>query len=289
MKFVFIDEHAQKLPVRLMCRMLRVSAAGYYAWRGRRKGRIAARQLRRTLLVEQIRQVHSQSRGVYGSPRVHRQLLRQGIGCCENTVAKLMKQHQIRSKIKRRFRLRTTDSDHSHPLAPNVLNRNFAQRRPDQAWAADITAIWTDQGWLFLFAIIDLCSRRIVGWSAADHLRASAAIEALNMALQRRRPIGRLLHHSDRGVQYACGDYRRLLQDHGVQRSMSRSGNCYDNAVMESFFKTLKAELVHHEHYTTQQQARQSLHDYIEIFYNRQRLHSALDYKSPGDYEQRVS
>jgi transposase InsO family protein len=289
MKFVFIDQHAKHLPVRLMCRMLAVSAAGYYAWRDRRKGPIAQRQLRRTLLVEQIRQVHERSHGVYGSPRVHRQLRRQGVSCCENTVAGLMQQHQIRSKIKRRFRVRTTDSDHHHPLAPNTLNRQFAQRRCDQVWAADITAIWTDQGWLFLFAIIDLCSRRIVGWCAADHLRASAAVEALRMALAQRRPIGRLLHHSDRGMQYACGDYRRLLQEHGLERSMSRSGNCYDNAVMESFFKTLKVELVHHEHYLTHQQARLSLHQYIEIFYNRQRLHSALDYQSPCSYENRLA
>ena len=147
----------------------------------------------------------------------------------------------------------------------------------------------TDEGWLYLAVVMDLFSRRIVGWSMREHLRSELVSEALQMAIRRRRPGAGLLHHSDRGMQYACGDYRDLLQEHGIQCSMSRRGNCYDNAVMESFFKTLKAELVHHEHYTTQQQARQSLHDYIEIFYNRQRLHSALDYKSPGDYEQRVS
>jgi len=283
MRFKFIDENRQQFPVHLMCRVLSVTAAGYYAWRRRP---IAPRRLRNALLIESIRQAHAQSRGLYGSPRVHRQLRRDGVCCCENTVARLMKQHQIRSRIKRRFKLRTTDSAHEHPIAPNTLARNFARRRPDQAWAADITAIPTDQGWLFLCAVIDLCSRRIVGWNIADHLRAAAAIDALKMALRHRRPVAGLLHHSDRGVQYACGEYRRLLAAHGLHRSMSRSGNCYDNAVMESFFKTFKAELVHHERYATHQQARQSVYEYIEIFYNRQRLHSALDYQSPCGYEQ---
>jgi putative transposase len=283
MRFKFIDQHRQQFPVRLLCRVLAVAPAGYYAWRRRP---IAARQVRAGVLIESIRQVHAQSRGVYGSPRVHRQLRRQGTSCCENTVAKLMKQHQIRSRIRRRFKVRTTDSNHRYPIAPNTLARNFARRRPDQAWAADITFIPTQQGWLFLCAVIDLCSRRIVGWSLSDHLRAAAAMDALKMALKERKPESGLLHHSDRGVQYACGEYRRLLQDHGLKSSMSRSGNCYDNAVMESFFKTLKVELVHHEHYLTHQQARQSLYEYIEIFYNRQRLHSALDYQSPCTYEQ---
>jgi putative transposase len=283
MRFKFIAQHHEQFPVRLMCRVLCVARAGYYAWRRRP---IAPRKLRRALLVESIRQVHGQSRRLYGSPRVHRQLCAQGMSCCENTVARLMKQQQIRSRIKRRFRMRTTDSNHRHPIAPNTLNRAFARRRLDQAWAADITYIPTGQGWLFLCAVIDLCSRRIVGWSLADHLRAAAAMEALKMALTQRHPTRGLLHHSDRGVQYACREYRRLLEQHGLQSSMSRSGNCYDNAVMESFFKTLKAELVHHEHYATHEQARQSLYEYIEIFYNRQRLHSALDYQSPCGYEQ---
>ena len=282
MRFIFIENHRQQFPLRLLCRVLRVAPAGYYAWR---KRPIAPRRLRNTMLLESIRQVHQQSRQRYGSPRVHRQLLAQGTRCCENTVAKLMKQHQIRSRLKRRFKIRTTDSNHPHPIAKNVLDRQFSRSRPDQAWCADITYIPTDQGWLYLSAVIDLCSRRIVGWNLAAHLGAAPTLDALKMALHQRRPKAGLLHHSDRGVQYACGDYRRLLQQHGMQSSMSRNGNCYDNAVIESFFKTLKTELIYQEHYTTQEQARHSLYQYIEIFYNRQRLHSALDYQSPTSYE----
>jgi putative transposase len=283
MRYPFIQDHAGRFPLRLICRVLRVAPAGYYAWR---KRPISPRKLKRTRLIESIRQVHKHSRGLYGSPRVHRQLVAQGKRCCQNTVAKLMKQQQIRSRIKRRFRVRTTDANHAHPIAPNTLDRQFATAQPDQAWAADITYIPTDQGWLYLSAVIDLCSRKIIGWSTADHLKAELATDALHQAIQRRDPAPGLLHHSDRGVQYACGDYRSLLEDHGLARSMSRSGNCYDNAVMESFFKTLKAELVYHEHYATHDQARQSLFEYIEIFYNRQRLHSSLDYQSPVTYEQ---
>jgi putative transposase len=285
MRFKFIADHAREFTVRLMCRVLRVAPAGYYAWR---KRPIAPRRLRSVLLLESIRQVHAQSRGLYGSPRVHRQLRSQGQRCCVNTIARLMKQQGIRSRIKRRFRIRTTDSSHPHPVAPNLLAGNFTRPRPDQVWAADITYIPTDQGWLYLSAIIDLCSRRVVGWSLADHLRATPTRDALIMALQQRRPAAGLLHHSDRGVQYASADYRRLLEHHGLQCSMSRSGNCYDNAFIESFFKTLKVELIYQEHYSTHEQARQSLFQYIEIFYNRQRLHSALDYQSPCTYEQTV-
>jgi len=282
MIFAFIQDHRRQFPLRLMCRVLSVAPAGYYAWR---KRPIAPRRLRSNLLVQSIRQVHEQSQKRYGSPRVHRQLLLQGTRCCENTVARLMKQHQLRSRLKRRFKLRTTDSNHSHPIAPNVLNRQFAKARPNQAWCADLTYIPTDQGWLYLSAVIDLCSRKIVGWNLADHLGAAPTLDALKKALQQRKPKAGLLHHSDRGVQYACQEYRQLLQSHGIQPSMSRSGNCYDNAVMESFFKTLKTELIYHEHYTTPQEAQQSLYHYIEIFYNRQRLHSALDYQSPASYE----
>jgi putative transposase len=283
MRFSFIQQHARQFPVRLMCQVLQVAPAGYYAWRRRP---ISVRRLRSALLVESIRQVHARSRGLYGSPRVCRQLRGQGTACCKNTVAKLMKQQQIRSRIKRRFRIRTTDANHPHRVAPNTLARRFAQRRPNQAWAADITYIPTDQGWLYLSAVIDLCSRRIVGWATADHLQAELATDALRHALSSRRPRAGLLHHSDRGIQYACDQYRSVLDEHGLLCSMSRSGNCYDNAVMESFFKTLKTELVYHERYATHQQARQSLFEYIEIFYNRQRLHSALDYQSPERYEQ---
>ena len=196
-----------------------------------------------------------------------------------------MRRHEIRSVVRRRFRAKTTDSSHAHPIVPNVLGRNFDQPLPDQAWAADITYVPTDQGWLYLAAVIDLCSRKIVGWSMADHLRAELCNEALQMALARRKPAKGLLHHSDRGTQYACGDYRGLLEEHGITCSMSGKGNCYDNAVMESFFKTLKTELVYQQHYKTREQAERSIFQYVEVFYNRKRRHSSLDYQSPAEFE----
>lgn len=196
-----------------------------------------------------------------------------------------MKRAGIRSKVTRRFVVRTTDSDHGHPVATNRLDRQFEQQLPDRAWAADITYVPTDQGWLYLAAVMDLCSRKIVGWAMADHLRADLCTEALRMALARRRPRPGLLHHSDRGVQYACDAYQALLSHHGLTCSMSRRGDCYDNAPMESFFGSFKTELVHHEHYATRQAARQSIFEYVEVFYNRKRRHSSLGYLSPEQFE----
>lgn len=265
-----------------MCITLNVSRSGYYAWLDRP---ISPRQQRRQELMEQIRQVHEQSRKTYGSPRVHAELADRRIEACVNTVARLMKQAGLRSKIKRRFVVRTTDSLHPHPIAPNVLDRQFAAEAPDRKWCCDITYIPTAEGFLYLAAVIDLCSRKIVGWAMADHLRTELCVDALAMALERRRPGQGLLHHTDRGVQYACEQYQRLLAEHGIEASMSRTGNCYDNAVMESFFGTLKTELVYHEQYATRNQARQSIFAYIEVFYNRQRRHSAIGYKSPEAFE----
>jgi putative transposase len=271
--------------VTLTCQMLQVARSGYYAWKHRSPSK---RRQRQETLVEKIRQVHQQSRQNYGSPRIHRHLINQGESVCENTVAKLMRQKQIRSKIKRRFKVRTTDSDHDHPIADNLLDRQFQQPKPDRAWASDITYIPTDQGWLYLAAVIDLCSRKIVGWAMADHLKSPLAIEALDMAIARRKPKAGLLHHSDRGVQYACGEYRDRLDNHAMVRSMSGRGNCYDNAVMESFFGTLKNELVYHESYATHEQAKSSIFEYIEVFYNRQRTHSSIGYVSPVQFEARL-
>lgn len=282
MKFAFIEDHQEEFPVEAMCRVLAVSRSGYYAWQQRPQSPQAKRQAE---LVEQIRQVHEESRQVYGSPRVHRELAAQGVKCSKNTVAKLMHKSGVCSKMRKRFVVRTTDSRHGHPIAPNTLDRQFQQQQPDQAWAADITYIPTAEGWLYLAALIDLCSRKIVGWATGDSLAAPLVCQALKMALVHRRPTEPLLHHSDRGVQYACDDYQALLSEHGVQPSMSRTGNCYDNAVMESFFGTLKTELVHHESYPTREAARQSLFEYIEVFYNRRRRHSALGYVSPQEYE----
>lgn len=266
----------------IMCDVLEVSRSGYYAWLRRKP---SSRQTRATQLADQIRQVHADSRQTYGSPRVHRQLRAQGVACSKNTVAKLMRQCGIRSKRTKKFRVTTTDSRHGHPIAANHLNQDFARQQINQAWVADITYVPTGEGWLYLAAILDLCSRKIVGWATAGHLRAELVSTALEMALLQRTPSGPLLHHSDRGVQYACDDYQKLLSQHDIEVSMSRTGNCYDNAVMESFFSTLKQELVHHEDFATRDQARQALFEYIEVFYNRQRLHSALDYVSPHMFE----
>jgi transposase InsO family protein len=277
-----MQHHRQQFPVDLMCQVLAVSRSGYYAWQARPDSPTAQR---RTELAAQIRVVHQRSRQVYGAPRVHRELAAQGVKCARNTVAKVMRNHGIRSKMRKRFVVRTTDSRHAHPIAPNTLNRQFEQAAPNQAWAADITYIPTDEGWLYLAGVIDLCSRKLIGWATADHLRADLVEAALTMALVQRRPSGPVLHHSDRGVQYACDQYQALLKQNGLQPSMSRRGNCHDNAVMESFWGTLKTELVHHERYPNRELATQSLFEYIEVFYNRQRRHSALDYQTPHEFE----
>jgi putative transposase len=268
--------------VTLLCRMLKVARSGHYAWRRRPP---CPGHRRQEQLLEKIQAVHEHSRRLYGSPRVHRQLIRQGEKVCENTVARLMKKRKIRSRIKRRFKVRTTDSNHDHPIAGNVLDRQFQRARPDTAWAGEITAIATDEGWLYLAAVIDLCSRKIVGWAMADHLRSELAVSALKMAITQRKPEAGLLHHSDRGVQYASEDYRALLETREMVRSMSRTGNCYDNAVTESFFSTLKCELVYLHKFATRAQASGSIFEYIEVFYNRQRIHSSLGYKSPEQFE----
>jgi putative transposase len=274
--------HAKEFRVDLMCHVLQVSRSGYYAWRRRPA---SAQAQRRSRLLEQIQAAHAESRQTYGSPRVHAELEAQGVSCSKNTVAKLMREHALRSKMRRRFVVRTTDSRHEHPVFENRLNQQFEQASTDQAWAADITYIPTAEGWLYLAAVIDLCSRRIVGWATADHLRAELPCQALQRALDQRDPTSELLHHSDRGVQYACDEYQQLLAEWGIAPSMSRTGNCYDNAVMESFFGTLKTELVHHETYDSRAAARQALFEYIEVFYNRKRRHSALGYRSPMEYE----
>jgi putative transposase len=284
-KFAFIKDHRKRWPVEVTCRVLKVSRGGFYAWCKRRP---SARAKRRDALIAKIRQVHHDSRQLYGSPRVHRALLIEGQTVSRNTVAKLMRQAKMRAKSRKRFIPRTTDSAHQQPVADNKLARDFAAPGPNCKWLADITYVPTDQGWLYLSAVLDCFSRKIVGWSMADHLETDLASEALKMALMQRRPVaggGDLLHHSDRGVQYASEDYQHLLALHGIQASMSGRGDCYDNAMMESFWATLKTELVHHEHYPTRQQAKGSIFEYIEVFYNRKRLHSSLGYVSPESFE----
>jgi transposase InsO family protein len=281
-KFAFIEEHLTGFPTDVSCDVLGVSRSGYYAWITRPA---SARARRRAELAEQIRLVHEENREAYGSPRVYNALKARGESVCENTVADIMKQRQIRAKRRKKFVPATTDSRHDRRVAPNRLDRRFDADVPDQKWAVDITYIPTDQGWLYLAGVIDLCSRRIVGWSMADHMGTSLVSDALRMALAGRNPGQGLLHHSDRGVQYASEDYQHLLRTNGMQVSMSGRGDCWDNAVMESFWATLKSELVNHEHYATHEQARASIFEYIEAFYNRKRLHSALGYVSPETFE----
>lgn len=282
MKFGWINEHRRRFHVDLMCRVLEVSRSGYYAWRDRS---LSVRAARREAVIEQIREVYDDSRGTYGSPRVTVELKDQGVAVSENTVARYMRTAGVSVRPKKSFVPRTTDSAHPHPIAPNVLDRDFDAKAPDVKWACDLTYIWTDEGWLYLSVVLDLFSRRVVGWSMTDHLRSEAVAVALSMALKARRPGAGLVHHSDRGVQYACGNYRELLNEHGIVASMSRSGNCYDNAVAESFFGTLKTELVHRTRYTTRDEARASVFEWIECWYNRKRRHSSLGYLSPEAFE----
>ena len=282
MKFAWIKEHRGEFPVGATCRVLGVSKAGYYASLDRPP---SDRRRRREALAGKVRAVHEENRGVYGSPRVHRALVAQGEQVCENTVARVMKERGISARAKKKFVPRTTDSSHPHAAAPNVLGRKFDAPAPDRKWAADITYVPTDEGWLYVAAVVDLYSRKVVGWSMAEHMRAELVGDALKMALGMRSPPPGLLHHSDRGVQYACDDYQHLLRSNGVVCSMSGKGDCWDNAVMESFWATLKTELVHREKYATREQARASIFEYIEVFYNRQRLHSSLGYVSPESFE----
>ena len=282
MRYAFIAEHRDRWPVRLQCRVLQVSASGYYDWRTRKPG---ARARRRAELGDRIARIHADSRGTYGSPRVFRQLKQNGETVGRKRVESIMREHELQGKCPRKRVPRTTDSAHDKPVADNVIDRDFTATAPDQKWVADITYVDTDDGWLYLATVMDCFSRRIVGWAAADHLRAELVEEALTLAIHS-RGVNRdheLIHHSDRGVQYASGSFQELLGKYGIACSMSRKGDCYDNAVMESFFGTLKTEL--DEPLPTRAAARLALFEYIEVFYNRQRLQSTLGYVSPAAYE----
>ena len=282
MTFRFIDEHREQWPVRLLCDALDVSPAGYYAWRERP---IGARQQRQDALLVEIRAIHAEFKARYGSPRVHAELAARGQGCCLNTVAKLMHDNDIRAKTARKFRC-TTDSNHGLPVADNLLDRQFDPDAVNEAWVADITYIPTREGWLYLAAVEDLYSRRVVGWSMAERLESRLVVEALALAVERRLPGAGLLAHSDRGSQYASDHYQRLLAQHGITCSMSRRADCWDNAPMESFFASLKKELVHDADFATRTEARAAIVEYIEVFYNSQRRHSSLGYVAPAEYEQ---
>jgi putative transposase len=280
--FSFIEEHKQQWPVTLMCQVFSVSTSGFYAWLARPQ---SAQEQRREAILAEIRAIHAEVKARYGSPRIYKELTARDVACSVNTVAKLMHDNDIRAKTARKFR-NTTDSKHTRPVADNLLDRQFNPSNPNEVWLGDITYIWTREGWLYLAAVEDLYSRMLVGWSMADHMESRLVVDALEMAVARRLPEEGLLAHTDRGSQYASAHYQTLLLEHGIECSMSGKGQCWDNAPMESFFGTLKKELVHDEDYHTREQARSSIFEYIEVFYNPKRRHSALGYLSPVEFEQ---
>jgi transposase InsO family protein len=281
-KYQFIEDHRDQYPVTLMCQLLDVARSGYYKWR---EQPLSARKMADLLLLRHIQDIFTESRETYGSYRIHAELAEQGLRCSRKRVARLMQTYDLEPKTGRPFKVVTTDSNHNLPVAPNRLNQQFSADRPDQIWLTDITYVPTAEGWLYLAVVLDLYSRRIVGWAMSDSLHRQLVIDALQMAITTRQPSPGLVHHSDRGSQYASDDYQALLTKNRMVGSMSRKGNCYDNAPVESFFGTLKTEWVFHQHYATRAEARLDIFEYIEIFYNRFRRHSALGYKSPVKFE----
>jgi putative transposase len=267
-----------------LCGNLDVSPSGYYDWR-KRHAFPGPHAVENQTLIKQIKVIHARSRKTYGSPRVVDALRQQGCRHGRNRIARLMKQAGLCGRQKGRYRVQTTDSHHDQPIAPNRLAQAPKATAPNQLWVADITYIETQEGWLYLAAILDLYSRKIVGWAMSERIDTTLVLNALAMALLHRHPPSQLLLHSDRGVQYASADYRQALSQAGLVASMSRKGNCYDNAFIESFWSTLKLELVFRATFATHRQARSEIFDYIECFYNRQRSHSALNYRSPVDFE----
>ena len=279
-RFAFVAAERGNHAVARLCRVIGASVSGFYAWL-RAIPAVQNRAEAEAALRGHIGRIFAARRRVYGSPRVHAELRREGRRHARRRVARLMREMGLAARRGRRPRPRTTDSRHDLPVAPNLLEQRFAAERPDTVWLADLSYLPTDEGWLYLAAIKDMATRQIVGWSMADHLRAGLCVDALVMALQRYRPPEGLIHHSDRGVQYASTPYRGVLERHGIRQSMSRRGDCLDNAPMESFFASLKKEHVHHTHFRTRAEARAAVFDYVEVFYNRQRLHSAVGYRTP--------
>jgi len=284
MRFAFIHAMvAEKAAFGIapMCRALEVTRQGYYAYR---RTLDSPRLAEEVAFQEHVAKIHAESRGTYGSPRIVEQLRREGFPASKRRVERAMRAAGIVA-VRRARHKTTTRANPAHPVASNILDRDFTASRPDERWVTDITYVWTDEGWCYLAAILDLYSRSVVGWQLSSSLSTELPIDALNRALLRRRPAGRLLHHSDRGCQYTSTDYRRELAANGITVSMSRRGNCWDNAVAESFFATLKTELVYRRRWSTRLELRNALFEYIESFYNRRRLHSALDYRTPAEVE----
>jgi transposase InsO family protein len=280
---VFIDEEKARYSISLLCRVMQVSRSGFYAW-GKREPSL--RGLEDTSLSQTIAEAHRHSRGTYGSPRIHAELRASGRHVGRKRVARLMRRAGIAGLTRRRYRC-TTDSRHDLPVAANLVRRRFEVSEPNRVWVADITYVWTWEGWMYLAVIVDLFSRRVVGWATADHMRTDLVLEALARATGERVTSNLLVHHSDRGSQYASGHYRHVLAEQRITCSMSRRGNCWDNAVVESFFATLKAELIDRQPWTTRRQAQDAINEYIGSFYNSHRLHSHLGYLTPSDYERR--
>jgi putative transposase len=282
MRYTLISENKGGFKIGRMCNALDVSRSGYYAWRKRPESK-RSRENRK--LAAQIKVIHmDKHKKVYGSPRIYKELDEKGISCSPNRVARVMKKEGIRAIVPRKFKA-TTNSKHNFPVAPNLLKQDFNVKEPNKVWLADITYIRTSEGWLYLASVMDLGSRRIKGWAMSNRMTQELTLDALNMAICNHPETTGIIHHSDRGVQYACNSYQKLLNDNGFICSMSRKGNCWDNAPMESFYHTLKTECVYRYSYNTRKEAKASIFDYIEIFYNRQRRHSALQYMNPCQYE----
>ena len=284
MRYRKVQELSGEHEVRDLCELLQVSRSGYYAWYKRVE---TVREVANRILVEQIKQVFKANRGRYGSPRITQALRQSGQKCNHKRVERLMRQAQLKGRTCRRRKVRTTNSEHDEPIAPNLLLDRPAPRRTDEVWVADITYVPTAEGWLFVAAVMDLYSRQILGWSVWESLAAGGALQALARAMVKRGYPNGVIHHSDRGVQYASGEYRRQLRQNGLIASMSRKGNCYDNAAMEAFWSTLKREALDQSDRWTNDRVRRELFEYIEAVYNRSRLHSSLGYRSPVDFEQK--